>query len=120
MDILNPTPAFGWCRRQFPPADERLRAELVLALALIHHLIFTNWQNFERVIESIKSFQKKWAIYEFIEMEDKMVQKIRRDSKVSYSWYTLENFLVILNNHYSKVELLPKISSTRNLLLCTL
>ena len=37
-DILNPTPAFGFLARQFPSMIERFRSEVVLCLAVMHHL----------------------------------------------------------------------------------
>jgi hypothetical protein len=118
MDILNPTPSFGWRGEQFQPAHERFKADLVMALALVHHLVFTKGQNFPRIIESIKSFQKKYALYEFISKEDPMAELLRRRISFNDEWYTLPFFLKTLEDHYSSVEVFQKVSDTRTLILC--
>jgi SAM-dependent methyltransferase len=49
MDFLSPSPACGWRGLQFPSALQRLRSEMALALALVHHLAITQRQTFERI-----------------------------------------------------------------------
>lgn len=118
MDILNPTPSFGWCGKQFEPAWERFKADLVLVLALIHHLVFTKGQNFPRIIESIKAFQKEYALYEFVAKEDPMAARLRRRISFDDEWYTLSYFQKTLEDHYKSVEIIEKVSDTRTLILC--
>ncbi len=118
MDILNPSPAFGWCGKQFPMASERLQADLVCLFAVIHHLVFTRGQNFHRVISAVRAFQKEYALFEFVDREDKMSVRIRRRINFNDAWYNYENFLDALNQEYSSVEFIGEVSPTRRLVLC--
>lgn len=89
MDVLNPTPDFGWCGRQFTAAATRFKSDLVCMFAVMHHLIFTKGQDFQRVIETVKSFQSDCALIEFIAINDEMVSIIRRRINFDDSWSTL-------------------------------
>jgi len=119
MDVLNPSPAFGWCGKQFKPASQRFQADLVIAFALIHHLVFKNGQDFLRVIESIKNFQKKQgvALIEFIAKEDVMATRLRKRIQFDDSWYDENNFKKALSICYRKVEKVGSLSDTRCLYL---
>ncbi len=118
MNVLNPTPSFGWCERQFSSASERFKTDLVLALALIHHLAFTGGQTFPRIIKTIKSFQKKFALIEFIDKFDPMAQRLRRRLHFNDDWYQESNFVQCLNSEYSSVEFVGSLSEGRKLFLC--
>ena len=49
QDLANPTPSFGWENQERASIFERGRPELVLALALIHHLVLAGNQPLENV-----------------------------------------------------------------------
>lgn len=119
LDILNPTPNFGWCGEQFHSSELRLKSDLVCLFAVIHHLVFTGGQNFERVIRSVQKFQKKWAIYEFVDRTDPMAERLRSRIGFNDEWYTRENFETSLASHYKEVESIGNISQTRSLYLCS-
>lgn len=119
VNILNPSPGIGWRSIQYRPAHERFKCDMVFALALIHHLVFTGGQDFNRVIQSIKDFQDKWLVIEYVDQNDPMAQLLPRRPTLDYSWYTLEGFMDDLTFHYSKVEKIEKLSETRTLILAT-
>ena len=39
FDIVNPSPALGWRRKERAALEERMKLDVILALALIHHLV---------------------------------------------------------------------------------
>jgi hypothetical protein len=119
MDILAPSPGTGWRCREFSPAHERIKCELVTALALIHHLVLTNGQTFERIIQSFKDFSHKWLIIEYIDLNDPMARILNRRPNVDYNWYTLSNFIDILKSQYKEVRTIASLSTTRTLLLAS-
>lgn len=119
LNILNPSPGIGWRGIQYSPAGERLKCDMVLALALIHHLVFSGGQNFDRIIKSVMEFQNKWCIFEYVDKDDPMAQLLPRRPSVNYDWYTLENFRNTLESHYREVELIQELSETRALILAT-
>jgi hypothetical protein len=116
MDTINPTPKFGWCSKQFPSAIERLQSEMVFALALIHHLVFKQWQSFPRIIETLKVFSTKYVIVEFVPIDDPFIAGCWEDR---FSWYTIENLTAELEKNFSTVESFDSHPEGRKLLLCT-
>lgn len=115
MDTINPTPQFGWCSKQFPSAIERLRSDMVFALALIHHLVFKQWQSFPRIIETLKTFSNKYVIVEFVPIDDPFIAGCWEER---FDWYTLENLTAELEKNFSKVECFDSHPTGRKLLLC--
>lgn len=114
MDVLNPTPAFGWNAKQFPSAIDRFQAEMVFALALIHHLVFKQLQNFDRIAETLNAFTRRWVLVEFPLPEDERVREMRNDR---CSWYNLDNFINALNKSFEIVGAFDSFPSTRRLIL---
>jgi len=114
MDFRNPSLAYGidlHCR----PAVERLKCDMVLALALVHHLVFKQNETFNRIIGSLSAFTKKWLLIEFIPKEDKYVSEWYSDK---FSWYNVENFEMELRKYFSKIERLPSNPDPRLMFLC--
>lgn len=93
MDVLNPSPARGWCGRECPPATERLRADAVLALAILHHLSIVRRQGFARALDALEAFASDHVIVEFVGPRDPMVARLMRQSRFTFPWYTEEEFL---------------------------
>jgi SAM-dependent methyltransferase len=121
MDLLNPTPAFGWRNRQYPSAIQRLNAELVFAFAVVHHLVISQWQNFERVVELLTDFTSRYLLVEFVPLGDDKVEEILTHSAIeSTDFYTLENFKAALSKVYSNLETFPSHPDGRTLILCEL
>jgi hypothetical protein len=117
LNILNPSPGIGWRGIQYRPAQERLNCEMAFALALIHHLVFAGGQDFGRIAESIKDFHTRWAVIEYVDLDDPMARLLPRRPTVDYSWYTINSFLEALKTCYSEVTIISKLSETRTLIL---
>lgn len=97
-------------------ANERLKADMVIALAIIHHLVFRQQLTFEEIIEQFASFSSKYLLIEYINIDDKYIYDFNKDG---FDWYTKENFLYELNKKFrviSEAESTPK--ETRVLYLC--
>lgn len=99
-----------------PGAKQRFRADLVLSLAIVHHLAF-RWQlSFEEIIGQLGSFSKKFLIIEFVDKGD---QYIRDFHKERFDWYTKEKFEEILKKSFDILETAPSTPGiTRTLYLC--
>lgn len=118
MDFSNPTPAFGWSANQFPAAPERFKSEMVMALALIHHLVFHQRQNFERIIDGLKNYLGEWLLIEFIDITDSYIQRWSVPFE-RYGWYTRSNFQDVLNKSFCHVEYVGSVTNTRHLYVCS-
>lgn len=115
IDFSNPSPGLGLCNEQLPPATERLRSDMVLALALTHHLVFKEKLTFEQISKALDIFTKKTLIVEFVPATDRYVSEwITR----SHGWYTLPNFQQALRKHFSTITILESYPDPRVLLVC--
>ena len=115
MDIRVPPAGQGWSGRTFLPAMDRLRADCVLALALIHHLVFFQMADLELVADALSRFTTRNLIVEFVSREDPFVA---RWWKPGFDWYTLENFKRVLGARFERVVALPSHSAGRTILVC--
>lgn len=119
MSVLSPTPASGWRGRQYKSAQDRLACDTVMALAVIHHMVFTEGQDFERSVLALKDFSLGRLLVEFVSIDDEMVKIIKRRPGVDYSWYREEEFLRVLSRHFRDVEVVKRLSDTRTLILAS-
>jgi SAM-dependent methyltransferase len=115
MDIRYPSPGHGTRNKVITPALQRLPCDMVLALSLVHHLIFDQHLTFEQICDTFASFSKRWLLVEFSSREAREVGKRWSDW---YSWYTLENFMDALNKSFRSVRIILNQSQGRILLLC--
>jgi hypothetical protein len=115
MDIRYPSPGHGTCNQVIAPALQRLPCEMVLALSLVHLLVFDQHLTFEQICQTFAAFSKKWLLVEFAARED---QELRQRWTKWHSWYTLENFLDVLEKQFCRVSTIPYDSASRLLLLC--
>jgi len=115
MDFRNPAPGYGICNEWFSPATERLRCDMVLALALVHHLVFKQTLNFDQIVRGLSIFSKRWLLVEFVPAEDRYVRTWWSDR---FHWYNANNFRRALEVHFSNVSFFPSYPEPRQLILC--
>lgn len=96
-------------------AIERFRSELVLALAVIHHLVFSQQLSFEEVIGQLALYTSRWLIVEFMEREDSVAAPALKNA--AFDWYTQDYFERVLRGQFT---ILSSVHSepTRILYLC--
>ncbi len=99
----------------WPAAWERLRCDMVLALAISHHLVFKNHLYFDTIAQELNKFSKKWLIIEFIPPHDKYIKNWLGEE---HYWYSLNNFHTSLHKFFNKIEILDSAPAPRKLLLC--
>jgi hypothetical protein len=115
MDFQYPSPGYGLCNSGGVPAMQRLKCDMVIALALVHHCVFKYWLNFDQIVEGLSVFANKWLLVEFIPSQDGYVREWWSES---YTWYTLGHFQEILQRYYRSIRVLPSSPAPRVLLLC--
>lgn len=116
IDFANPSPAIGVNNEERSSFLDRTKTDLVLALAVIHHLCIGKNIPFESVVKLFKSLGKN-LIIEFVPKEDEKVQLMLQQKKDVYGWYTEENFLKAFSNHYKIAGKQQIGTSGRNLFL---
>jgi hypothetical protein len=111
MDFRNPSPE----TQIEESARDRLKCDVVLALALVHHLVFKHFLRFDKIVDTLLSFTKRTLVVEFIPKEDQFVSQWWSPP---YYWYTLENFIAELRQHFRSVSVHPSDPKPRVLLVC--
>ena len=95
FDVANPSPGLGWRGRERSPLTERSSPELILCLALVHHLVIGRNIPLDQLIEWLSGFGAGLVI-EFVGQDDPMVQRLLRHRDIpnlDYSQAALEAML---------------------------
>ena len=91
VDIANPPAAIGWCNNERPSFLSRVKPDLVMALALIHHLVIGNNTGFEQIANLLSSLADG-LIIEFVPKADPKVQMLLATREDIFTSYTQEDF----------------------------
>lgn len=99
IDLSQPTPALGFANKERLSLSQRGRADLVVALALQHHLSINNHINFEMSADYFSELGR-YLIIEFAAESDRYVQKMMQGRTDILSRYTKENFETSYLEHF--------------------
>lgn len=91
MNLANPSPSQGWAGTERRALGERAKPQLILCLALIHHIAISANVPISAFLEWLRSFDSKLVI-EFVTRQDDMVKKLLTNKTIDYDHYTLEIF----------------------------
>jgi len=117
MNIAKPSPAIGWQLKERKTLLQRGRPDLILALAVIHHLVISANIPTAEVI-SYFAEQSDSLLIEFVTKEDVMVKKLLLNKEDIYIDYEQENFEKELKKYYTKIQSEVLESETRILYYC--
>lgn len=116
LDLTNPSPAIGWENRERESLAERGPADLVLALALIHHLAISNNVPLDRLAATFAELGR-WLLIEFVPKEDSQVQRLLATREDIFDQYNQECFERAFSLSFALVEKMPIQGSNRTLYL---
>lgn len=91
IDQTNPSPAIGWDNSERDSFTKRSSADVVIALALIHHLVISNNLTFSMVSDHLAKLGKA-LIIEFVPKTDSNVIKMLKVRDDIFQDYNAENF----------------------------
>ena len=91
LDLMNPSPGVGWALEERLSLEARGPADLVLALALVHHLAIANNIPLARVAEFFARLGGALVI-EFVPKSDSQVERLLMNREDIFPDYTLEGF----------------------------
>jgi len=114
IDALNPTPSFGFLSKQFPSMISRLQSDVVMALALMHHLHISGRQSFDRIASLMNALAKKAVIFEYVAPEDENNHLIDHGRPIEYN---LDKVMQELSRYF-KITPFDSDRPTRSILLC--
>ena len=91
LDLTNPSPSLGWHNCERDSLSERAPADMVFALAVIHHLAISN--NVPLSYQADFFYEMgKWLVIEFVPKSDSQVQKLLKSRLDIFDQYTQEDF----------------------------
>lgn len=99
IDLADPTPNMGWRGTERRDLLSRGKPDLVLALALVHHLAISRNVPFEEIMQWLASFGSS-LIVEFVPRRDPMVEKLLLNRREELDDYTEEAFRNALSRHF--------------------
>ncbi len=102
-NLVQPTPALGWNNNEREPLTKRLKADLGLALALIHHLTFNSHIRFEMMADFFAEACNELFI-EYIPKEDAKVQLLLAGRDDSFMDYSYDNFVAGFKTKFQLVK----------------
>jgi ribosomal protein L11 methylase PrmA len=115
-DLTNPSPAIGWDNRERLAISERVRGDIVFALALVHHLAISN----NVPLGSVAAYFAKFGnhlIVEFIPKADDMVRKMLSSREDIFPEYSREGFEKAFGAEYRIVRSRDLKNSARTIYL---
>ncbi|HOE35701.1 MAG: SAM-dependent methyltransferase [Chloroflexi bacterium] len=108
IDLTNPSPALGWDSRERASLRERGPVDLIMALALIHHLAIANNVPLERAAASFADMARH-LIIEFVPKTDSQVQRLLATRADIFPDYNRDGFEQAFTRHFiiHKAEPIP-------------
>jgi len=103
VDLMNPPPAIGWGNSERPAFLDRIRTDLTLALALVHHLALGRNLPFSKMSETFARISP-WLLIEFVPKHDPKAQELLKHRKDGFTEYNETNFLAAFSEHYELAE----------------
>ena len=105
-DLTNPSPAIGWAHQERRSLIDRGTADLVMMLALIHHLAISNNVPLAHVAHFAHSLCR-WLIIEFIPKNDPQAQRLLRTRKDIFPNYSQRAFETEFGRYFTIVDSRP-------------
>jgi len=116
QDLTQPSPGIGWALKERLPLRDRLKPDLGLALALIHHLAISNNTPFEKIFDFFANLAPNWII-ELPTKEDSQVQRLLQNREDIFTNFTLDGFEKAALQHFEILKRCPIDGSQRFLYL---
>lgn len=91
LDLTNPSNAIGWAHEERDSLEQRGRADVVMALAIIHHISISNNVPLPKVADYLSRLGKH-VIIEFVPKEDSQVKILLATREDIFVDYHLEGF----------------------------
>jgi hypothetical protein len=117
VDLRNPSPGIGYCNTERPPFFERITADCVMALALLHHLIVSGNMTLEAVSDLLAGVVGAHLILEFVPPDDEMFRRLTEFRRDEFGSLTLERCIDAFSGRFDLEAQAPLPHSGRTLLL---
>ncbi|MGA9398447.1 MAG: hypothetical protein WBV22_09345 [Anaerolineaceae bacterium] len=116
LDLTNPSPAIGWANEERPSFIQRAPTDLILALALVHHLAISNNVPLVTLAEFLNPLSRH-LIIEFVPKEDSQVQRLLVSREDIFPDYHQDGFEQAFKTCYHIIKAVPIPETKRTLYL---
>jgi ribosomal protein L11 methylase PrmA len=103
LDLTNPSPALGWHNRERDSFSDRAPADMIFALALIHHLAISNNVPLSLLADFFHDLGH-WLIIEFVPKTDSQVQKLLASRLDIFDHYHRQEFETVFSRRFTIME----------------
>lgn len=118
LDLVNPSPSLGWAHEERDSLEARSGPDLILALALIHHIAISNNVPLRRIASYFSKLAEHLVI-EFVPKNDPKVMTLLATREDVFPEYTRECFEAAFGEYYRIRESEKIEGSERTLYLMT-
>jgi SAM-dependent methyltransferase len=102
-------------------AVDRLDADLVLALGILHHLILGEGRSLDTVLDTLQRLTESVLVLEFVSLDDEKIRAepefFRNLGKFSSNDYSLERVMEAGRRYFATVDVMPSHPATRTILV---
>jgi SAM-dependent methyltransferase len=116
-NVAEPSPTLGLLNIETDCIYIRAKTDLLLGLALVHHLYINNRLNFNQITLIFAKFSTKYLIVEFIPFIDNKVQLLIKERGINLMNYTEVEFTNALSSLFTIKESFKLKESNRKLFL---
>ncbi len=105
-------------------AEKRLSCDLVLALAVVHHLTLGRGLTLEAAVQRLAALSKRALVMEFVAKEDPLILgepeffPAYHKNPQAFGWYTADNWLRQLALYFGEVRITDSVKG-RQLFICS-
>jgi SAM-dependent methyltransferase len=119
QNVADPSPNWGWQNRERSELKMRAAPDLVLCLALLHHVVITANIPLEEFIAWLAGLTPD-LIIEYVSRDDDKVKTLLRNKDDDYADYSQEGLEQALQRHFTIVRQLTLAQGRRHLYWCRL
>jgi hypothetical protein len=112
LDIANPSPAIGFHNRERAAFHDRIKTDLVAALALVHHLVIGKNISLPVLADYFNHIAPE-LIIEFVPKEDEKVQQMLKSRPDTFTDYDQANFERYFTQYFDIVSQKPVPGTSR-------
>jgi SAM-dependent methyltransferase len=115
VNVFCDSPSPGRGGIALPAPTERLRSDLAMALALVHHVIAIQRVSIARIVEIMAALSARWLLLEYVPPLKSKMGASPVSGLDDYTSETLEN---CLRAHFKSIRRFPSYPEPRELFLC--
>lgn len=112
LDLINPSPAIGWGNEERQSIFQRGPADVIMALALIHHLAISNNLPLSYISKTLARMGEN-LIIEFVPKEDSQVKRLLSSRDDIFDTYHREGFLDAFLQNFELIQEFPVLGTER-------